>query len=96
MIKDHIANGVEFNYLTSVFEIFPSPLPLHIDRDGDIQDIGDATDLFRTSMHLGFDELYLPDREVVTAKTSGNDVSFPARILFAGSLSKSLLKHCII
>lgn len=78
MIKDHIANGVEFNYLTSVFEIFPSPLPLQINQDGDMQDIEDATDLFRTSMHLGFDELYLPDREVVTVKSGGDDVSFSA------------------
>ncbi len=29
-------------------------------------------------MHLGFDELYLPDREVVTAKSGGDDVSFSA------------------
>ena len=75
-MRDHIANGIDFNYITSVFEIFPSPLPLHIDREGDTFEIEDATDLFRTSMHLGFDELYLPDREVVTAKSGGNDVSF--------------------
>lgn len=77
-IDDKINAGIEFDYVTSVFEIFPSPLPNQINRDGDMQDIEDATDLFRTSMHLGFDELYLPDREVVTAKSGGDDVSFSA------------------
>ena len=75
-IADYENDGIQFGRVTTVFEIFSSPLPSHIDMDGVLQDVEDANDLFRASIHFGFDELYLPDRETVAAKSGDKDLEF--------------------
>ena len=44
--------------------------------DGELQDVEDANDLFRASIHFGFDKLYLPDRKTVAAKSGVKDLEF--------------------
>lgn len=59
--------GLQFHSIENVIEIFPFPIPSEIN---DVQ-IEDESELFRMSAHEGFEELYVPSNEIISAESEG-------------------------
>ncbi|MDB2390535.1 hypothetical protein N9X12_04890 [Alphaproteobacteria bacterium] len=78
-IKDHTERGIEFDYISNVFEIFSPPLNKKVDFEGSILEIDDAENLFRTSVYSGLNELYLPSQELVKATSGKKRLQFSRR-----------------
>ena len=77
-ISAYAHDAINFERLSTVFEIFPAPLPSMVPHGDEMRVVEDAGDYFRASHHFGCTELYLPDRETVCAEINGNNVSFEA------------------
>ena len=74
-ISAYANDAINFKELSTVFEIFLAPLPSMVSHGDEMRVVEDAGDYFRPSHHFGCTELYLPDRETVSAEINGNNVS---------------------
>lgn len=71
-IKDHEKNGIMFS-ADYMVEIFNAPL---MSDDSNGTDIETAWDLFRMSMHEGFNELFIPHADVIRGESNGEQLNF--------------------
>ena len=71
-IKDHEKKGIIFS-ADYMVEIFNAPL---MGDDSNGSEIETAWDLFRMSMHEGFDELFLPYSDIVRGESNGEQLNF--------------------
>jgi hypothetical protein len=71
-IKDHEKNGIMFS-ADYMVEIFNAPL---MKDDSNGVEFLTAWDLFRMSMHEGFDELFLPHSDIVRGESNGKQLTF--------------------
>lgn len=71
-IKDHEKNGIMFSadYMVEIFNV-----PLMSDDSNGVV-FHTAWDLFRMSMHEGFDELFLPHSDIVRGESNGEQLTF--------------------
>jgi len=65
-------NGIKFNQIDFVVEIFPAPLPEEISD----MEIETESDLFRMSAHEGYYELYVPSDEKVSGESEDKTYEF--------------------
>jgi hypothetical protein len=71
-IDEFTGQGLQFHAVEYVIEIFPSPIPDEID-DMKIESEGD---LFRMSSHEGYEELFVPSSEVISAESGDKTYEF--------------------
>jgi len=67
------SGGIQFTNVDYLIEIFPSPIPTTITSEISDIPIDSESDLFRMSIHEGFDELFLPSSEFVLSKSNGQN-----------------------
>lgn len=75
LIDSYVSDGIEFEAVPYVLELFPAPLPTEVFG----QPIDAILDLSMTSGHFGFSEVFLPDIttcETINACVAGNKISF--------------------
>jgi hypothetical protein len=83
-IDVHVVQGVQFEAVPNVVEIFPAPLPDEVNDEP----VGNIFDLTMTSAHFGFDEIFLPKGKTIRGKVGDKEVVFKSKDFLAWQLMR--------
>lgn len=80
-----IAQGIQFEALPCLVEMFPAPLPEEVNDER----VDDIFDLTMTSAHFGFDEIFVPKKKTVTGQMGGKVMEFKTEDFLAWQLIRA-------
>lgn len=64
--------GIQFSGIDFLVEIFPAPIPVNFDDTEIVSEV----DLFRMSLHDGYDELFIPSAQHIQGESDGKKHQF--------------------
>ncbi len=84
-IDMYIKQGMQFDAVPYVIEMFPAPLPDEVNEEP----VNNIFDLTMTSAHFGFDEIFVPRKKTVTGRMGDQAVEFKTEDFLAWQLMRA-------